>query len=76
MVYLAAGTYQVNVTDANKCVITETVEISEPEAFCKNGGNCTGLFTCDCPSGWNGTDCSIRMFYYCYLLLIIKLLTL
>lgn len=57
--YLSVGT-EVNVTDANNCFVSQIFNLSEPEEFCQNGGNCTGFYSCECASGWNGTDCSLR----------------
>lgn len=57
---LTAGIYQVTVTDANSCSKSHSFNISEPDAFCKNNGTCTGLQTCQCATGWSGADCSTR----------------
>jgi hypothetical protein len=37
---------------------TVTVTCSQT---CQNGGTCTGINTCTCTGGWNGSDCSTCM---------------
>lgn len=58
---LAAGQYNVVVSDANSCSKTVTFSIFEPAVYCQNGGQCAGLKQCVCPTGWTGDNCTIAV---------------